>query len=87
MPNLIDRILYEFCCDQVKILLDRMDTHPEMFTSNRVGLWGAGEMVWLELAMNGTYRRYERWAIERKLHRLELKHSRERILAVLMDAD
>jgi len=87
MMSLLDKILYRLSCDQVKILLDRMDTHPEMFSTSRNGVWDSHEMTWMQVAMHGTYRPHERWAIDRKLHRLALKYSRERILDVLLDTD
>jgi len=84
MSNLIDRILYGLSADEVKILLNRMDTHPELFSKHRDGLWDAKETAWLGLASFGAYRFFERWAIERKRRRLDLRYTRERILVLLM---
>jgi hypothetical protein len=87
MSKLLDQLLYKHSSDQVKILLDRMDTHPECFSKQRVGTWEKREMNWLDIAKNGTFHMVERCAINRKLKRIDLKYSRDRILDILMNGD
>lgn len=84
MPNLLDKVLHNLACDQVKILLDRMDTNPECFTPLRAGTWEGPDLTWLDIARHGVFSPLERWAINRKMHQLDLVASRERILETLM---
>lgn len=86
MPKLLDQILYKHSSDQVKILLDRMDSHPDEFTKQRIGVWGSRDLQWMELAEHGTFGSFERWAVNRKLKALNIKASRDRILDLLINS-
>lgn len=85
MPNLIDKVLYMLSSDHVKILLDRIDIQPEAFSRVRTGEWNSKQTSWLGLVRYGAFTFWEQWAINRKCHRLDLKNTREQILAALMD--
>jgi hypothetical protein len=87
MSNLLDNILYVLSADEVKILLNRIDTHPELFSKHRDGMWDRKESAWLGLASFGAYTFCERWAIGRKCRRLDLRYTRERILSLLLGGD
>lgn len=85
MSKLLDRLLYKHSSDQVKILLDRMDSYPEEFAKHRPGIWSSKEMLWMELAEHGVFGVFERWAINRKLKVLNIKACRDRVLDLLIN--
>lgn len=64
-----------------------MDTHPESFSKQRSGTWDKRDMDWLDLARHGTFSLVERYAINRKLKRIDLKFSKDRILDILINGD
>lgn len=84
MPNPLDYVLYKLSCTQVKILLDRMDINQEAFNKYRSGIWASADRAWLDLALTGTFNFLESWAVKRKIQKLNLRFTRERILSVLM---
>lgn len=84
MPNLFDYLLYKLCSDPVKILLDRMDINQEAFNKYRSGVWSSTDRAWLDLALTGTFSPFENLVIKRKLRKLNLRFTQERILSVLM---
>ena len=71
--------------DQVKILLERMDMHPEEFVhpfeSRNI------EPKWHSLLHNGAFGIVEKFLIKRKYNALRRKATQEMILATIMYAD
>jgi hypothetical protein len=68
--------------EQVKILLDRMDMHPDEFvhpyeSRNINSKWG-------EVLDEGTFNRLERFLIKRKMRALKRKVTQDLILATIM---
>jgi|APGre2960657373_1045057.scaffolds.fasta_scaffold57219_1 hypothetical protein len=68
--------------EQVKILLDRMDMHPDEFVQpyesrNINSKWG-------EVLDEGTFNRVERFLIKRKVRALKRKVTQDLILATIM---
>lgn len=69
--------------EQVKILLDRMDMHPDEFvhpyeSRNINSKWG-------EVLDEGTFNRVERFLIKRKVRALKRKVTQDLILATIMN--
>lgn len=86
MPKLIDRLLYLLVSDQVKILLDHIDLYPTRFRDSRE-VWNADELCWHVVARNGVFSLIERLAINIKLRRLDIIHSRNRILEAMVNSN
>lgn len=71
-----------FVSEQVKILLERMDMHPEEFVrpyeSRHLNT------KWGEVLDEGTFNRVERFLIKRKFRALKRKVTQDLILATIM---
>ena len=85
-----EKLLKKFCSDQVCILLERMDSHPEEFV-NPHGKSRFYEPRWASLLNDGAFGLIEKRLLKRKLFALRQKQTQADILSVLMqnatDAD
>lgn len=78
VPKKAENILKIFCHDQVKILLERMDTHPEEFTSKEK--WD----LFLPFAQDSTtisaLRKHNLYRYFTKVERIAIGHKLKRII-------
>lgn len=67
--------------EQVKLVLERMDTHPEEFTGNTSnGMYHK----WDFLFSTGTFNRIEKFLLKRKMKELRRKITQQQILLTIM---
>ena len=77
-----EKLLKKFCSDQVCILLERMDSHPEEFV-NVYGKPRYYEPRWSSLLNEGAFSLIEKRLLKRKLFALRRKQTQADIIATL----
>jgi hypothetical protein len=77
-----EKLLKKFCSDQVCILLERMDSHPEEFV-NVYGKPRYYEPRWSSLLTEGAFSLIEKRLLKRKLFALRRKQTQADIIATL----
>jgi hypothetical protein len=71
--------------EQVQILLERMDTHPEDFYSDNSYLGVIHSRPWLDLVKSGSFTLVERVIINKKLKQLRRDMTKNRIITLLVE--
>ena len=84
--KLIVKALYPLCSDEVKIMLDQMEEHPDRFYGKhgRYGMY-EGEYEW-EAVAAGHFGLIDGLAIKVKNRDVRIQISKERILEKLLDS-
>lgn len=71
--------------EQVEILLERMDTHPEDFYADNSYLGVIHSRPWLDLVKGGSFTLVERVIINKKLKQLKRDMTKNRIITLLVE--
>jgi hypothetical protein len=77
-----EKLLKKFCSDQVCILLERMDSHPEEFV-NVYGKPRYYEPRWSSLLNEGAFSKIEKHLLKSKMFGIRRKQTQADIIATL----
>lgn len=78
-----EKLLKKFCSEQVCILLERMDSHPEEFV-NGYGKSRYFEPKWSTILNEGGFTKIEKHLLKSKMFGIRRKQTQADILLVLM---
>lgn len=86
MLTALERFVYQRCCAQVQILIDRIQERPEEFfnISPSVLTHNYQSLSWRAIALHGVFRPHERWLVRRLIRQISLKATRDAILDTLI---
>lgn len=77
----MQKMLKRFCSDQVCMVLERMESHPEEFTGNTTnGRYHKWDFVFT----TGTFNKVEKLLLKHKLKELRKEVTRQQIILTLM---
>ena len=77
-----EKLLKRFCSEQVCILLERMDSHPEEFV-NGCGKSRYFEPKWSPILNEGAFNRIEKYLLKSKMFGIRRRQTKADIILVL----
>jgi hypothetical protein len=99
MRKILNKILYSMCCEEVKLILNRMEDCPNdfmNFQSTEIQLdpsefklsytnlpWVESDRRWRTLIEAGSFSRYEYYVIRRRLRQLDIESTKQKVYEVL----
>lgn len=91
---MLNKILYYFCSEEIKLILKRMEDKPSDFTrfnsinhdSSKFTLTAPNQfdLRWRMLIESGVFSRYESYVLRRRLRHLDIEATRQSVYEVLV---
>lgn len=91
---MLNKILYHFCSEEIKLVLKRMEDRPSDFTrfhlvshdpSNfTLTAQNQSYLRWRILVESGVFSRYESYVLRRRLRQLDIENTRQSVYEVLV---